>query len=137
MEWLLALPILIAVMFAVTEFSLLWSAKHLLEAATYAAAREASLPAIDEDTRQNAAIAAAERVLQDPDYVVGDPFGPLTQKGYRFDAYSVGVQTGDPITISLSLPMSTAAPDLLKVIGISIADRETKRLQATAVLRRE
>ena len=143
-EWLFALPVLIAVMFAVTEFSLLWSAKHLLEAATYAAAREASLPAMDEPTRRAAAVAAAERILGDPDYVVGDPFGPngtttapLTQKGYRFDEYSVGLQTGDPITITLSMPMDTAAPDLLKVIGISIADRATKRLKATTVIRRE
>ena len=65
-EWLMAFPILVALMFAITQFSLLWSAKHLLEAATYAAAREASLPAANDAARMDAAHAAAARVLVKP-----------------------------------------------------------------------
>jgi Flp pilus assembly protein TadG len=127
-EWLMVFPILVAVMFAITEFSLLWSAKHLLEAATYAAAREASLPATSETARRDATETAIERVLASPKYLAIDG------SGYQFDEYTVGSNTGDPVRISLSLPMKTAAPDLLKVIGISI---DGKRLTATTVMRRE
>lgn len=135
-------PILVALMFAITEFSLLWSAKHLLEAATYAAAREASLPASDsqlpvgdDDERLQAAISAAEQILGNPKYVVGDPLDSNNASGYRIDDYDFGQHTGDPIQITLSLPMKdTAAPDLLKVLGISLGN---KRLTATTVMRRE
>ena len=141
-EWLMVFPILVAVMFAITEFSLLWSAKHLLEAATYAAAREASLPASDsqlpvgdEDDRLRAAISAAERIFGKPKYVAGDPLDASNALGYRVDDYDFGDHTGDSIEITLSLPMTPpAAPDLLKVMGISLKD---KRLTATTVMRRE
>jgi hypothetical protein len=124
-EWLLVFPILVAIMFAITEFSLLWSAKHSLEAATYAAAREASLPAIDEAARLAAAEAAAERVLGNPKYIAQ----------YQFeDSTDFGLHTGDPMVVELSMPMSAASPDLLAVIGISI---DEKRLTARTVMRRE
>jgi Flp pilus assembly protein TadG len=132
-EWLLVFPILVAVMFAITEFSLLWSAKHLLEAATYAAAREASLPAFDEDARFAAAQTAAERILADPDFIDEDLSDGINS-GYEFVEYDVGMHTGDPVVVSLSLPMEKAAPDLLRVIGISI---QGKKLTAKTVMRRE
>jgi hypothetical protein len=124
-EWLLVFPILVAIMFAITEFSLLWSAKHSLEAATYAAAREASLPAIDETARLAAAESAAERVLGNPKYIAQYEFEETTD---------FGLHTGDPMVVELSMPMSAASPDLLAVIGISI---DGKRLTARTVMRRE
>lgn len=132
-EWLVVFPILVALMFAIFEFSLLWSARNLLEAATYAAAREASLPAVDEPTRYAAAVAAAEAIL-DPRFIDVPSGTADAGTGYTVDEFTVGTYTGDPITVTLSLPMTTAAPDLLEVVGISI---EGQRLTATTVVRME
>lgn len=123
-EWLILGPIFIALMFAITEFSLLWSANRSLESATFAACREATLIAIDEDARFAGAVAAAERTLGDAKYI----------EAYNIETYDPGVHTGDPVIVELNMPMEAAAPDLLAIIGISI---EGKKLQARAVMRRE
>jgi hypothetical protein len=123
-EMMMVLTILIPVMFALTEFSLLWSANHTLKAASYAAAREASLPAVNDDAREIAARAAAERVLGEDKFI----------DAYELAEFDPGLHTGDPVIVRLRLPMSSAAPDLLAMIGLSI---ENRQLQAQSVMRRE
>lgn len=112
-ELLLVLPILFALFMAMCEFSMLWSANHQLKAASYAACREACLPAISIDRRIAAAQEAAERVLHDQRYI---------------DAYRLkiepGEHTGDMVVVELKLPMTAATPDLLGAIGISIKDKQ-------------
>jgi Flp pilus assembly protein TadG len=123
-EMMMVLTILIPLMFALTEFSLLWSANHTLKAASYAAAREASLPAVSEEAREAAARTAAERVLGDEKFI----------DQYILSEFNPGLHTGDPVVVELQLPMTAAAPDLLAMIGISIEDKE---LRAQSVMRRE
>ena len=120
---LMFFPILIALIFALTEFSLLWAANHTLKAASAAAAREASLPAVSEEARYAAAQQACERVLNDEDTMAAIEM--------NIDA---GLHTGDPVTVDLACPMDAACPDLLAVIGISIKGRN---LKAKTVMRRE
>jgi Flp pilus assembly protein TadG len=123
-EMMMVLTILIPLMFALTEFSLLWSANHTLKAASYAAAREASLPAVSDEVREAAARAAAERVLGDEKFITA----------YVLSEFNPGLHTGDPVVVELQLPMTAAAPDLLAMIGISIDEKE---LRAQSVMRRE
>ncbi len=122
---MLLLSILIPLTFAITEFSLLWSARHSLEAATYEAARAAAMPSIDDNAAIAAAEAAADRVLADPD------FQRQRRITVTFDVDRAGRGFA---TVNIQLPMTAAAPDLLKIINISIED---KVLSASTVARRE
>lgn len=124
-EMMMLLSILIPLTFAITEFSLLWSARHTLEAATYEAARAAAMPSFDEPTARAAAEAAADRVLADPD------FQSQREITVTFEVDPAGRGF---VTVNIRLPMTAAAPDLLEIIGISIED---KFLTASTVARRE
>ena len=125
----MVITVLVPLMFALTEFSLLWSARHTLEAAAFEAARAAALPASNNATRRIAAKEAADEVFASARYLD-------EASGYSFveEAFDVGRQTGDMVHVQLKLPMTTASPDLLAVIGISIKD---KFLTAEAVTARQ
>ena len=110
-EMMMVITVLIPMMFALTEFSLLWSAKHLLQAAAYEGARAAAMPALTEEDRCLAAQAAIEAVL------VKERF--LEDYEMTCDA---GMLQGDMVHVQVELPMTSAAPDLLGIIGISIED---------------
>ena len=120
----MVISILIPLMFALTEFSLLWSARHSLEAAAHEAARAASLPGTTMQ-REDAAADAVIRVLGRPRL-----YNPVldTMDCDCDDA------TGGYVTVTLQLPMTAAAPDLLGIIGISI---DGQVLTAQAVRHRQ
>lgn len=118
------MTLLVPIMFGLTEFSLLWSARHALQAASYEAARAAAMPCPNDATREACARQAAERVLERDRYV----------ENYELSKFEPGANTGDFVTVELKLPMTSAAPDLLAIIGISI---ENKFLLAETVTRRE
>ena len=123
-EMMMVISVLIPMMFALTEFSLLWSAKHLLQTAAHEAARAAAMPG-NEMQRCMAAEEAVQRVIVRPR--LQDPVIDTMQ-------CDVGMYTGDYVTIDLQLPMTAASPDLLGIIGISI---EGRFLSAQAVHARQ
>ena len=120
------ISVLIPMMFALTEFSLLWSARHLLNAAAFEAARAAAMPAPTNADRCDAAMDAADSVLVKPRF--RDP-----TIGYTMTC-DAGMYHGDMVKIVIEMPMTTASPDLLGIIGISIED---KMLTAEAVAARQ
>ena len=111
-EMMMVITVLIPMMFALTEFSLLWSAKHLLQAAAYEGARAAAMPAMTNEQRCLAAEEAVESVLTKPRFLDDTT-------GYEMTC-DAGVLHGDLVRVQLQLPMTTASPDLLGIIGISI-----------------
>jgi len=127
LEMMMGITVLIPLLFALTEFSLLWSAKHTLQAASYEAARAAAMPCPDDETRFACAKEAADSVFANERFLD-------EEEGYEFEVFQTGAMTNDPVRVKLKLPMTTAAPDLLAIIGISI---EGKHLTAETVTRRE
>ena len=125
-EMMMLISVLIPMMFALTEFSLLWSARHLLNAAAFEAARAAAMPAPTNADRCDAAMDAADSVLVKPRF--RDP-----TIGYTMTC-DAGMYHGDMVKIVIEMPMTTASPDLLGIIGISIED---KMLTAEAVAARQ
>jgi hypothetical protein len=113
LELALVLPILGLVLFALFEFTLLFLARGELESAGRQGLRVASLPGTTED---------------DVDAVVRQTLGP--RFGPRVAILvEPGERTGDAVAVSLALPMSATAPDLLWPIGWSLRDRN---MQAVA-----
>ena len=125
-EMMMVITVLIPLMFALTEFSLLWSAKHLLEAAAFEGARAAAMPAMSPELRRDAAQEAVESVLAKPRFQDPDTGYAMTCEPGNFH--------GDMVEIRLQLPMTTASPDMLGIIGISI---KGKFLTAEAVTARQ
>jgi Flp pilus assembly protein TadG len=112
-----------ALIFAIIEFGCLMSAQHRLEAASQAACRIASLPSdrpgeVDQVVRDTTA-----RILNHP--------AIIRNYELRMDR---GKHSGDTVVVELRLPMTAAAPDLLRVFGWKLAGRE---LVSRAVMRRE
>ncbi len=112
LELLLVLPILLIVCFALVELSLLLVGMQRVQAASNAACRIAALPTNDTVRQQYAMSEAAEAALGTEDMV------------YYYDMDSgIGPYTGDPVWVEITVPMTTAAPDLLKIIGFSLDGR--------------
>ena len=114
-EMMMLISVLIPMMFALTEFSLFWSARHLLNAAASQPARAAAMPAPTNADRCDAAMEAADSVLIKPRF--RDP-----EIGYTMTC-DAGMYHGDMVMIEIEMPMTTASPDLLGIIGISIEDK--------------
>ncbi|MFL5328171.1 MAG: TadE/TadG family type IV pilus assembly protein [Gemmataceae bacterium] len=117
MELLLVLPILLGVLLAMIEFSLLLTARQQVTIAAREAVRQAALGASEEDV--NIVIV---RVLGPHPYDV------------TIDPADLDAQPGDPITIVVSVPTNAYVPDLLKFIGFSL--RNT-RIGCRAVMLKE
>ncbi|MCG8585491.1 MAG: pilus assembly protein [Pirellulales bacterium] len=129
-ELLLALPILLILLFATLQFVMLLMADQAISAAASIAAREAALPS-----------ATTARV----EFVVGevldswrfyDGLGPVEIRVNGMLASPDMAATGDIVSVKLSAPSNSAAPDLLRFFGetFSIAD---KQLCHEAVARKE
>lgn len=107
MELVLTLPVLAVVLFAVFEFSLLFSARSAMVEAGRAGARKASLAGAT-----NAAVRAEVRAVLPP--------------RLRRSA-DIRVQTGrfsgDLVAVQVVVPMSAASPDLLWPIGYRLKGR--------------
>ena len=108
MELVLVLPILGIVLMALFEFSILFFARTAVVEASRAGARAATLP-----------LANAESVEQEVRRVLSPPL----QRGLQVNV-SPGSRSGDVVLVAVSVPMRTAAPDLLWPIGYSLQGRQ-------------
>ena len=122
-ELLLVMPILLALCLGVTELSLLLMGMQRVEAASSAACRVCTLPATDAVVREQAARQAATRALAKATLV--------SSYDLQIDP---GLYAGDPVTVEVRVPMTAAAPDLLKIVGFSLANRQ---LVARTVMRKQ
>jgi hypothetical protein len=113
LELLLVLPILLAIILGAVELSMLMMSMQRVQAASMAACRVGTLPASNMDDQQFAMANAAEQALGSDSLVA------------EYDMQTdVGVYPGDPVVVALTVPMTAAAPDLLKVLGFSLEGRQ-------------
>ncbi len=108
LELVLVLPIVLLVLFAVAEFGLLFSARQSLVAASRAGARIGSL---------------SGATAEDVERVVREQLDPGLCADLAVEA-ELGRCSGDPVAVTLRVPMCSASPDLLKCIGFSVHDSE-------------
>ncbi len=120
---MLALPLLIILLCAVVEFSMLWSANHLVKAASHAGCRVATLPAGHPAESEAAVRQAAAAALVRGRLVAAHQI-----------TFESGPFTGDPVMCEVRLPMNVAAPNMLAIIGFNLDGRE---LVARTVMRKE
>lgn len=120
LELLFVLPLIIAMLLAMVQFSLLLSARQQVSSAAREAARVAALGGGADEIRLT-----VDRFLgQDVAYVAatltnanGDPIHP-----------------GEPVEVTVSIPTRVMVPELLGMIGFGLGDA---RLVSKAVMRRE
>ena len=84
-----------------------------VQAASSAACRVGTLPASDPVAQRQAMEDAAASALG----TVG------MAAAYQMQS-QVGPYAGDPVIVEVSVPMTAAAPDLLKIIGFSLQGRQ-------------
>ena len=107
MELVLVLPILLIVLMGLFEFTVLFYSRSLIVEATRVGARKASLPG-----------ATAESVEEEIRRVLS----PRLQTGIQVGV-DVGIHSGDVVVVSVQTPMTSASPDLLWPIGLTLDGR--------------
>lgn len=107
MELVLVLPILLIVLMGLFEFTVLFYSRSLIVEATRVGARKASLPG-----------ATAESVEEEIRRVLS----PRLQTGMQVGV-DVGIHSGDVVVVSVQTPMTSASPDLLWPIGLTLDGR--------------
>lgn len=112
-ELLLVLPIVLTLCFGIVELSMLLMGMQRVQAASNAACRVGTLPASDSALQQQAMRDAAAAALG----TVG------MASSYQMQS-QVGQYAGDPVVVDVSVPMTAAAPNLLKIIGFSLQGRQ-------------
>jgi hypothetical protein len=129
-ELIIALPLLLLVLAGAVQMALLLVSHQALGAAAAVGAREASLPGSTQVQVQK----AVDRSL------AGWRFAPqlddvLIQVGdEQPGAVPLALaHTGECVTVTVSVDAWAAAPDLLKYVGLTLADK----LSATSVMRKE
>ena len=116
-ELIMVLPILLIVLMAVFEFSILFFARASVVQACRTAARQASLGSTDQDQVE----AVVRRVLS-----------PSLQNNLVV-YFAPAAKSGEVATVAVQVPMTNAAPDLLWPIGFSLRGRYL--VQETCVVR--
>lgn len=120
LELVIALPLLVGLFLGMAEFGILLVSHQQLENGCRQACRTATLPGFDRDelpavVRQSlGSRRLAERV--------------------KIKKFNGGHFTGDCVELEVAVPMQAAAPDLLRIIGFSLAGRQ---LHARAAMRKE
>lgn len=107
MELILTLPILLIVLMGLFEFMMLFYSRSLVVEATRVGARKASMPG-----------ATQESVEEEVRLVLS----PSLQTGMQVEV-DMGLNSGDVVVVSVQMPMSSACPDLLWPIGLSLEGR--------------
>lgn len=107
MELVLTLPILFILILGLFEFTMLFYSRSLVVEASRVAARKASLPGATEQAVQDEVL----RVLS-----------PRLQNGIQVTV-DLGIRSGDVVMVSVQTPMTSASPDLLWPIGVSLSGR--------------
>jgi len=113
LELLFVLPILSVICFAMVELSFLLMGEQRVQAASVAACRVGTLPASNAAAQQQAMRDAAAGALGDASLAAS----------YQMQ-FEPGQYAGDPVIVEVSVPMTAAAPDLLKIIGFSLEGRQ-------------
>ncbi len=104
MELIFVLPILGVLLLGLFEYSLLFHARGEVVDASRAGARFASLPGCTpEAVEQQVLITLSPRLRSNAEVVV-----------------EAGAYSGDPVQVSVRVPMTSASPDLLWPIGFSL-----------------
>ena len=119
MEMLLVLPVAVALLMGLIEFSMLWSARNHVQESARAACRVATFPG----SNQLAVTNAAQLSLQKPALA---QTALVTVLG--------GACSGDLVAVRVAVPMRAAAPDLLGIFGLGFGQAQ---LAAEAVMRKE
>jgi Flp pilus assembly protein TadG len=123
LELILVLPILTIILLAIIELSFLMMGLQRVQSASSAACRVGTLPpsnspALDQ-AMQQAAIGALDRLPMIAAYQM---------------TYDVGQYPGDPVWVQVTVPMTAATPDLLRVVGLGLKGRQ---LTAQTVMRKQ
>lgn len=107
-ELVLTLPILMVLLLGLFEFSLLFYARSSVVEASRAGARAASLAGIDQQHVEQ----AVRRILP-----------TALNENCQVD-YQSGEKSGDKVTVGVRVPMSSAAPDVLWMVGYSLEGQD-------------
>jgi len=107
LELALTLPVLMIVLLAMFEFSMLFFARGEVVEASRIGARTASLPGSTWDNVENA---------------VYSVLGPRLRQRVSINA-ELGDRTGDLVNVAVMVPMQDASPDLLWPIGYGLGGR--------------
>lgn len=119
MELVLVLPIVMTLFLAMIEFSLLWSANQRVKEASTAGCRVATFTG----SNLTAVREAVEFALQKQALV----------SNYKVDVDG-GDCSGEPISVTVHVPMQAASPDMLCMFGFQLSGRH---LHAQTIMRRE
>ena len=111
-ELLLILPIAVALIVAMVEFGLLWSASHKVQLAAQVACRVGTRPCDRVALQDEAVRAAAERALIDRRLVASHKL-----------TFQPAAHTGEPVAVEIKVPMGAASPDMLALFGYSLKNR--------------
>lgn len=111
-ELIFVLPIAVALVLALLEFGLLWSAAHKVQLASQHACRVGTRPCEDLLQLHRAVERAADEALVDQRLIRSCEL-----------QFKPGVQTGDPVQVEIKVPMTAASPDLLTIVGYSLRGR--------------
>ena len=122
-ELLFVLPILLGLILAMVEFSLLFSARQQVKTASQLACRVGTMPGSDPVQIERAVRQAAAKGLIRCSLV----------KSYELK-FEPGRNTGDPVVVDVRVPMRAAAPNLLAMIGYDLNGRH---LRSRTVMRKE
>ena len=119
MELILVLPIALALIFASIEVGMIWAAGQRVNEAAAAGCRTASFRGCDASAIRRS---VESRLARKP----------------MIDACQIDVQPATPdkpeVCVTVSVPMRSAAPDLLSFIGFSLGDR---KLVSQTIMRKE
>lgn len=103
----MTLPILLTMLLALFQFSLLFYARSIVVEASRAGARAATLAGSDESVVE----AEVRRVLFD------------SLQDHATITSELSDTPGEVVAVGVSVPMTAVTPDLLWMIGISLADQ--------------
>ncbi len=104
MELVLTLPILFMLLMALLQFMMLFYSRSLIVEASRAGARKATLPGA---------------TVQDIETEIQRVLAPRLQQGMQVEV-AFGEWSGDAVSVSVAVPMTAAAPDLLWPIGFGL-----------------
>jgi len=131
LELLIVLPILLIVMCAVVQFTMLLMASQTVHAAAAAGAREAALPGATAQTVQH----RVQEVVEN--WRFADSLAPVEiyvndQPEYTYPLYEA--VPGDVVRVNITVDALATTPDLLQFIGLSLRN---EKLNSTFVMRKE
>jgi hypothetical protein len=111
-ELLLVLPILLTICLGMVELSMLLMGMQRVQAASLAACRVGTLPASDQVYQRSAMEGAAWAAM-----------GSTRMSDAATMTCQLAQHAGESVVVEVSVPMTAASPDLLKIIGFSLQGR--------------